>query len=187
MKINDPDLIAHLTVWHDAYEKALASNDVAALSQFFWDTPQTVRFGLFEQTYGADAINEFRKATPPAFTERRIIRREICTFGSDYATIMCDAELVVAGEARPNRQSQSLVNIPEKGWRIVAAHVSAPLQPNPPWGPYTEYTARNLKLSISPDLRAGVATTLTRTAAIAAPLMALNLPDVTEPASIFSA
>ncbi len=187
MKINDPDLIAQLTVWHDAYEKALATNDVATLSQFFWDTPHTVRFGLFEQTYGADAINEFRKASPPAFTERRIVRREICTFGSDFATIMCDAVVVVAGEPRPNRQSQSLVNIPGKGWRIVAAHVSAPLQPNPPWGPYSEYAARNLKLSIHPSHQAGVTTNLARTAAIAAPLMALNLPDAAEPAATFSA
>jgi hypothetical protein len=187
MKINDPDLIARLTTWHDAYEKALADHDVEALGQFFWDTPETVRYGLFEQSYGADAIQEFRKGSTPAFTERRIIRREICTFGDDFATVMCEAAVIVAGEARPNRQSQSLVNIPGKGWRIVAAHVSAPLQPNPPWGPYVEYTARVLKTSIPPAQLGGVAATLGRSATIAAPLMALQLPDEAESAAVFTA
>ena len=187
MKINDPELIAHLTAWHDRYEKALSANDVDVLGNCFWDTAQTVRFGLFEQSYGAEAIQEFRKGSAPAFTERRIVRREICTFGDDFATVMCEAEVIVAGEARPNRQSQTLVNIPGKGWRIVAAHVSAPLQANPPWGPYTEYAARNLKLSLNSAQRTGVAVNLTRTAALAAPLMALNLPDESEPASIFFA
>ena len=36
--VNDPAVISEITALHDAYEHALAANDVATLTRFFWDS-----------------------------------------------------------------------------------------------------------------------------------------------------
>ncbi len=187
MILNDPALVAMLAGLHDAYERALAANDIAALRAFFWDSPHVVRYGVAEQLYGSGELQAYRQSHTPAYTGRRIVRREIATFGAACATIMTEIELVIDGLPRANRQSQTWILLPGLGWRIVAAHVSAPLAVESPWSGYADSMARTLGLALSAEHRAGVIGNLERTAAIAAPLLAFSLPDETEPASHFHA
>ena len=63
-EVNAPDVVAELGVLHDAYERALAANDVPALTAFFWDSPHTVRYGVGEHLYGAGAGRESSSANP---------------------------------------------------------------------------------------------------------------------------
>lgn len=187
--LNDPALVRLLARLHDAYERALTANDVEALTEFFWDSAHVVRFGIAEQLYGADELRAFRQGHAPPFTTRRIVRREICTFGPACATVMSEIEIVINDIPRRNRQSQTWVALPSVGWRIVAAHVSVPFFPpaGQPWGTYADATAQALGLPLSSEHRPGVVANLQRTAAIAAPLLAIPLPDDLDPAPVFTA
>ncbi len=190
MTLNDPDLVQTLARLHDAYEQAMVDNDIPTLTAFFWDSPHVVRYGVAEQLYGAEALLSYRQSHTLHFTGRRILRREISTFGSAFATIMSEIEMEIAGKVRHSRQSQTWVLIPDLGWRIVAAHVSNPIvRASTPlnWGGYIDHLAPALGLSLAPDHRAGALANLERTAVIVAPLMAFALPDETEPAFVFTA
>ena len=59
-------VIAEIAVLHDTYEHALAANDVAALTRFFWDSPDVVRYGVVEHLYGAEQIKAYRVANVPS-------------------------------------------------------------------------------------------------------------------------
>ena len=121
MIINDPATLAEVTAAFDRYEAALVSNDVTALDALFWHSPHTLRYGTGENLYGHDAIAAFRAARPATGLARRLSNTVVTTFGTDMAT--ANTEFERDGTARPGRQSQSWVRLPE-GWRIVAAHVS---------------------------------------------------------------
>jgi Protein of unknown function (DUF3225)/Protein of unknown function (DUF4089) len=172
MTLNDPALVAKLAALHDAYERALANNDVPVLTEFFWASPHVVRYGVAEELYGADAVRAYRQTHSPAF--------------------MAEIELTFADRPRLNRQSQTWVNLPELGWRIVAAHVSLPASSAAPteleiWSEYAEHLASTVGLTLDPAHRPGVAANLARTAALAAPLLSFRLSDDAEPASVFTA
>jgi hypothetical protein len=119
--LNDPIVLAEVTVAFQAYEKALMSNDVARLDALFWAAPQTVRYGPGENLYGHAEIAEFRKARPGGSPQRVLTKTVITTFGDDYAT--ANTEFVRDGAKGVGRQSHSWVRTPD-GWKIVAAHVS---------------------------------------------------------------
>jgi hypothetical protein len=190
MILNAPDLVRTLAQLHDAYEEAIIANDVPALTAFFWDSPQVVRYGVAEQLYGADAVLAYRQGHSPDYTDRRIARREIATFGSAFATVMSEMEMVIDGQVRISRQSQTWVLIPDLGWRIVAAHVSNPVtrgDGSAHWGAYIDQVAPALNLPVAAAHRPGVVGNLERTAAIAAPLLAFALPEETDPAFVFTA
>ena len=122
MVINDPATHAEVTAQFAAYEKALVTNDVAALDAFFWTSPQTIRYGATENLYGADEIAAFRASRPSAGLERTLARTVITTFGTDYATASTLYDRP-SSPGRIGRQMQTWVRMPE-GWRVVAAHVS---------------------------------------------------------------
>lgn len=190
MTVNDVDLVQALARLHDAYEQALAANDVDALNAFFWDSPHVVRYGVAEQLYGTGELRAYRQGHTPPYTERRIVRRQIATFGPAFASVMSEVEMLVAGVRRTSRQSQTWVQIPAVGWRIVSAHVSAPLslpRTDSPWGAYADSMAGHLELPLADAYRPGVVANLERTAAIAAALLAFSLPDEAEPAPVFTA
>ncbi len=187
MILNDPALVATLAALHDAYEQALTVNDVPALTAFFWDSPHVVRYGVAEQLYGAESVHAYRTGSAPRFSARRLVRREIATFGPDFAMVTAEFEVTVNEIVRPNRQSQTWVRLPELGWRIVSAHVSAPLPLETPWEAYATRVAAALDLPLDPAHRPGVAANLERTAALAAPFLAFPLPDSAEPAPVFTA
>ncbi len=121
MQINDPVALAELTKAFAEYEQALVTNDIATLDRLFWNSPHTLRYGVGENLYGFEAIQEFRNSRPSQGLARTVTRTALTTFGADYG--VANIEFVRAGSDRIGRQSQSWVRFDE-GWRVVAAHVS---------------------------------------------------------------
>jgi len=121
MTVNEPRGVAEVTAAFQRYERALVSNDVASLDELFWNSPHTLRFGLFENLYGYDAIAGFRAGRPTIDLSRTLEKTIITTYGSDFAT--ANTEFARKDSGRAGRQSHTWVRMPE-GWRIVAAHVS---------------------------------------------------------------
>ncbi|MET0350355.1 MAG: oxalurate catabolism protein HpxZ [Rhizobacter sp.] len=119
--INDPQVLAEVNAAFDRYETALVTNDVAVLDELFWNSPHTLRYGVGENLYGYEAIQAFRAGRPSAGLERTLLRREITTYGTDFA--MANVEFERKGATRIGRQSQAWMRTPE-GWRVVSAHVS---------------------------------------------------------------
>ena len=186
--INDPAVSAEIAALHDAYEHALSANDLEALREFFWSSPQVVRFGVAEHLYGPAAIEEYRQNHAPVFTHRKLLRRTIVALGVETASVMCEISQVVFGVQRHCRQSQVWVRFPEIGWKIIAAHVSNALVRSPAnWEAYTDQASAAVGLSVDAAYRAGVAGNLARAAIIAGPLLDFPLPVAAEPAAIFSA
>jgi hypothetical protein len=123
MTVNDPEVIAELAALYPEYERALVSNDVEKLVAMFWDGRQVMRFGVTENLYGPDELEEFRKARPAGNLARTVKRLDIVSFGRDFASITLEFERVAGEKTVRGRQSQAWVRFPE-GWRIVQAHVS---------------------------------------------------------------
>lgn len=121
MKINDPQVLAEVTAQFHAYEAALMTDDLEAMGQLFWNSPNTVRFGVGENLYGIEAIDAFRIARRGS-PQRDLLRVEITTFGDNFA--VANAEFRRHGSASTGRQSQAWARIPDQGWRVVSAHVS---------------------------------------------------------------
>ena len=121
MTINDPDVVAEVTAAFHRYETALVGNDVVTLNELFWQSPLTLRFGLFENLYGYHEIAGFRQGRPTVDLSRTLKNTIITTYGRDYAT--ANTEFVRHGSGRSGRQSHTWLRT-EDGWRIVAAHVS---------------------------------------------------------------
>ena len=121
MEINDPETLAEVTAAFQRYEVALVTNDVSVLDELFWDSPQTLRYGVGENLYGYQEIQEFRAARPSAGLAREIFNTVITTYGRDFAT--ANTEFRREGSTKVGRQSQTWMRTPD-GWRVVAAHVS---------------------------------------------------------------
>lgn len=186
--INDPAVIAEITRLHDAYERALASNDVAALNGFFWSSPETVRFGVNEHLYGAEAVAAYRQGSAPLFTERALLRRSILAIGSEFASVMCEFSQKILGQPKHSRQSQVWIKFPELGWKIAHAHVSNALTSPPSaysWDGYVDQAAAAMGLTLSPEHRPGVIRDVERASLIVQQLLATPLPDEIELAPTF--
>ncbi len=122
MEIDRADVRAEVEAAFAAYERALMSNDVAALDASFWGDPRTIRYGAGENLYGIEAIRAFRSARPAVGLARVLEQTVITTFGTDFAT----ASTLFRRKGAPGRvgrQMQSWVRLSE-GWRVVAASVS---------------------------------------------------------------
>ena len=122
MQIDLPDVLAEVKDAFARYERALVSNDVAALDAFFRDDPRTVRYGVNENLYGFAEIAAFRAARSPVALGRTLSRTVITTYGRDFAvasTLFHRATM----PGKVGRQMQSWVKFPD-GWHVVAAHVS---------------------------------------------------------------
>jgi hypothetical protein len=123
MRVNDPEVLAELQALYPKYEAALMANDAETLTRMFWASPHTMRFGITENLYGIDEIENFRKGRSPANLARTVRRLDVVTFGRDFGSVTLEFERVVNGRTISGRQSQVWVRFPE-GWRIVSAHVS---------------------------------------------------------------
>ena len=119
--INMPDVVGELEAAFDAYEQALLRHDVAMLDRFFRDDPQTVRYGVAENLYGAAAIRTYRLACAPVHPDRRITQRVVTSFGTGTWTI--SAKFAAPDSDKIGRQMQTWIRFGD-GWRIVAALVS---------------------------------------------------------------
>jgi ketosteroid isomerase-like protein len=122
MDIDLPDVVAEVRAAFEAYERALVTNDVAALDALFRDDPRTIRFGGGENLFGFAQIKAFRAARAPAGLARTLSHTVITTYGRDIAI----ASTLFHRDTAPGkvgRQMQTWVRFPD-GWRVVAAHVS---------------------------------------------------------------
>ena len=176
--INDPAVVAEVTALHEAYEAALVANDVEKLTDFFWDSPLSLRFGVAESLYGAEEILAFRKARPAIDLARKVFNTKIVTFGGDCAIVTIEFLRDVGGIRRLGRQSQIWRKLP-KGWKVVSAHVS--LVPEF----FMEHAAQQVGLSIPESLRAGVRQNIERAKLIAKPLLDVSLAADIEIAPVF--
>jgi hypothetical protein len=127
VEFNRPEVLAGLQAAFARYEEALVHNRVEVLDELFWDSAQTVRYGVNENLYGIDAIRDFRQARSPAGLARTLQRTVITTYGDDFGTVM--TEFRREGDGKLGRQSQAWCRIDGR-WQVVAAHVS--LIPLPP-------------------------------------------------------
>lgn len=121
VEINMPDVVVEVTQAFQRYEQALVSNDVAVLTELFWDSPLTLRYGAGENLYGAEQIAAFRRSRPSVDLARSLGKTVITTYGRDFAT--ADCEFRRENPSRSGRQSQTWLRT-DAGWRIIAAHVS---------------------------------------------------------------
>lgn len=118
--INDPLVVAEVTAAFNAYERALMSDDVAAMDALFHNVPTTVRYGVGEVLYGIEEIRAFRKGRGGS-PQRTLGRVAIAAYGPDMAT--ANAEFFRQGSDQRGRQSQTWVRFAD-GWKVVSAHVS---------------------------------------------------------------
>jgi hypothetical protein len=123
MQINETDVVAEVSTLFERYEKALTTNDVATLTALFRKAPETIRYGIGENLYGADEILAFRQARPNIDLARTIDRTVITSYGRDCATASTLFHRAAMGDRKIGRQMQTWVRFPD-GWFIVAAHVS---------------------------------------------------------------
>ena len=121
MEPNIPEIVAEVTAAFNRYEAALVANDVPALDGFFWNDPRVIRYALFDNGYGFEAIMKSRRARANVDLRRRLMRSVVTTFGRDFATANTEFRREESG--REGRQSQTWVRTAE-GWKIVSAHVS---------------------------------------------------------------
>ncbi|MES2599513.1 MAG: oxalurate catabolism protein HpxZ [Pseudomonadota bacterium] len=128
MEVDFPDVVAEVSEAFAAYEKALTSNDVAALDMLFRKDSRTLRYGIGENLYGYDAIAAFRAARNPAGLMRDLSKTVITAYGRDTA-VASTLFHRASTPGRVGRQMQTWVRFAE-GWRIVAAHVSLIDSPN---------------------------------------------------------
>jgi hypothetical protein len=127
VQINIPEVLAEVTAAFMRYEAALTTNDVEVLDALFWDSPHTLRYGVTENLHGYDEIKAFRAGRSAAGLARRLLRTEITTYGTDFAT--CNTTFQREGSDRTGRQSQTWIRVPGQGWRVVSAHVSLLVTP----------------------------------------------------------
>jgi len=83
MVINDPSVVREIEAEFAGYDRALASNDVAALNGFFFDSPFTIRYGNAENLYGHSEIQAFRSSVVASGVGPKRERTVITTYGSD--------------------------------------------------------------------------------------------------------
>ncbi len=121
MHLNLPDVVEEVEREFYRYEKALNDNDVAVLTELFWDAPQVIRYGISEQLYGADEIRNFRSNRPTIDLRRELLKVVITTYGRDFATASCEYRRLETG--RHGRQMQTWMRV-DGAWKVVAAHVS---------------------------------------------------------------
>jgi hypothetical protein len=121
LEINAPDVLAEVEAAFRRYEQALVGNDVAVLTELFWHSPLTVRYGIAENLVSWEEIAAFRQGRPAVDLDRDLVNTVITTYGRDFATASTEYRRKRSG--RRGRQSQTWLRTPE-GWRVVAAHVS---------------------------------------------------------------
>jgi hypothetical protein len=127
--MNDPDIIQEVAAELAGYDQALGKNDVAALNNYFWDSPGTVRFGIAENLFGSSEIRAFRSASAGLGGVPKREHTVINSYGRDFATVATLSHPRAPGKI--TRTMQTWVRYPQ-GWRIVAAHVSTIDEPVKP-------------------------------------------------------
>lgn len=121
MPLDDPALLQHITHLSDQYEHALNNNNLDILDALFYESEQTLRYGVGENLYGIQEIRAFRTARTGGSPPREVIRRAISVLNAETAIV--NLEFQRSNETRIGRQSQTWIKTPD-GWKIISAHVS---------------------------------------------------------------
>jgi hypothetical protein len=120
---NIPEVVEEVRELFERYEQALIDKNVDVLDNSFWNSPYTIRLAHHEHGYGFDRIHAHRLARPPGpGTKEKRLRLDIVTIGLDIATVTLVYK--VRGQPMIGRQMQTWVRFADKGWKVVAAHVS---------------------------------------------------------------
>ena len=101
-----------------AYEQALAAGDTAALAALTAEGSSTLRGDADGLLVGHDAVVSALGTDAP----RRVVQTHVQVTDPDHALVVAVTELARGGRGQ---QSQLWARAPE-GWRLTAAHVSAP-------------------------------------------------------------
>jgi hypothetical protein len=120
-QIQRSEVVAELRALFEQYETALMANDVQALNDFFWCSPQVTRYGIADRQWGHDELVAYRASVPAPNFSRELHDVRITTFGTDMAVAMC--EFTRSDTPLRGFQTQTWVRLPT-GWKIVSAHVS---------------------------------------------------------------
>lgn len=126
--VNRPEVVAEVAAAFAGYEKALVDGDADLVAGYFWESGETVRYGIADHQVGYAEQLAWRRAQPPLPPGRELHDTRITTFGTDHAVVTTlfrypDRPLI-------GRQSQTWARLPH-GWRIVTAHVSEIPAPRP--------------------------------------------------------
>jgi hypothetical protein len=124
IEINRAEVVREVNKAFRLYENALMASDAQALTEMFWDSELSIRFGDDEVLFGIAAIAEFRRRYVATDVARRLTQIVTTTFGHDVATVYSVA--VYRESGRTGRQSQTWLRT-DAGWRVANAHVSWPL------------------------------------------------------------
>jgi ketosteroid isomerase-like protein len=122
LEIDIPEVRAEVEAAFAKYERALVTNDVAALDRLFFDRPTTIRYGIAENLHGYPEIAAFRAGRSPVGLARTLERTVITTYGRDFA-VASTLFRRDSAHGKIGRQMQTWVRTAD-GWRVVAAHVS---------------------------------------------------------------
>ena len=122
MEIDLPEAVAELRAAFERYERALVTNDVAALDALFHRDARTIRYGGGENLYGFDEIAAFRAARSLHGLARELSATVITTYGCDFG-VASTLFRRAANPGKVGRQMQSWARLGGE-WLIVAAHVS---------------------------------------------------------------
>ncbi len=121
MEINVDAVHQEVTDAFWRYVKAIVANDIDAVTNAFWPSAHTLRYGTGENLYGIDEIAAFRNTQRGNKLDLEITRLVITTYGHEFGTANCEMQRSDTGGS--GRMSHTWVKFAE-GWRIVAAHVS---------------------------------------------------------------
>ncbi|PZF59741.1 amidase [Curtobacterium sp. MCSS17_008] len=108
----------------DAYERALATDDLAALDDAFVRSPGTLRGDDRGLLVGHDAISAFRGARG-GVAPRRLTRVEVRTLADDLALVVSVSTFDAGGSGLQTQLWRREVGV----WRIEAAHVTGRPRP----------------------------------------------------------
>lgn len=122
IEINRADIVEQVRAAFERYQKAQADQDLDALDQLFWESEQTIRFGMRETVWGKAAIRRFRGARHRPTAAGRIEHLSIAAFGDRFAALTASFRRGDA-EVGLGRWTQTWVRF-DDGWKIVATHVS---------------------------------------------------------------
>lgn len=128
LQVDKDEIVKQVRTAFTEYEHALIVNDVNKLNKFFWNAPESIRYGTADIQYGGDAIYAWRASAQPVSPQRRLHHTIITTFGTDFATVSTEFTNGT-NSSLLGRQMQTWVRLgsmsdENNGWKIVAAHVS---------------------------------------------------------------
>lgn len=132
MTLDDAQTILALTHCSDQYERALAENDVAVLDALFWQGPQTVRYGVGENLYGAEEIAAFRRNRTGGSPPRTMLRRTITPIGTQAGVVSLEFRRIGSTRTVGRCRHGSTRPMAGKFWRPMCPSWPNSQKPNAP-------------------------------------------------------